>query len=196
MAATLAVGPGVTVWIQEYVTLTDSGNLIFASNDTVDLNIGTTQIVVANSGLMTTAIGDIFNGSTAYSTQIVVNSGGHLQASNSTFALNNVTLNNGAFLNAGDFTGNSFNCTLYLPESDVQYLSGTGSDNAQFQQIWILAGSVPSGQTLALNAIGTVSTANLAYSFAGNFTVQGRRGDNWRPRWQSGQVSPCGYRST
>ena len=96
MAATLAVGPGVTVWIQEYVTLTDSGNLIFASNDTVDLNIGTTQIVVANSGLMTTAIGDIFNGSTAYSTQIVVNSGGHLQASNSTFALATVNLNSGS----------------------------------------------------------------------------------------------------
>ena len=40
---------------------------------------------------MTTASGTTFSGSTNYATQIVVNSGGHLQASNSTFALNNVT---------------------------------------------------------------------------------------------------------
>ena len=120
---------------------------------------------------MTTASGDSFSGSTSYTTQIVVNSGGHLQASNSTFALNNVTLNTGSILNAGDFTGNSFNSPLFLPAIDVQYLSGTGSNNAQFQDIDILAGSVASGQTLALNAIGTASTANLRYVFDGNFTV-------------------------
>ena len=53
----------------------------------------------------------------------------------------------------------------------MQYLSGTGSNNAQFQDIDILAGTLTSGQTLALNAIGTASTANLRYVFAGNFTV-------------------------
>ena len=135
------------------------------------LEIGTTQIVVGSGGLMTTASGDSFSGSTNYSTQIVVNSGGHLQASNSSFALNNVTLNTGSILNAGDFNGNSFNSPLFLPESDVQYLSGTGSNNAQFEDIDILAGSVASGQTLALNAIGTASTANLHYVFDGNFMV-------------------------
>ena len=76
---------------------------------------------------MTTASGDSFSGSTNFSTQIVVNSGGHLQASNSSFALNNVTLNTGSILNAGDFIGNSFNSPLFLPESDVQYLSGTAA---------------------------------------------------------------------
>ena len=55
----------------------------------------------------------------------------------------------------------------------MQYLSGTGSNNAQFQDIDILAGSVASGQTLALNAIGTATTANLRYVFTGNFTVSG-----------------------
>ena len=152
---TLAVGAGASVAIGENVTLTDDGTLSFATGDAVALNIGTTQIVVGSGGLMTTASGDSFSGSTGYSTQIVVNSGGHLQASNSSFALNNVTLNTGSILNAGDFTGNSFNSPLFLPESDVQYLSGTGSNNAQFEDIDILAGSVASGQTLALNAIGT-----------------------------------------
>ena len=169
--ATVTVGPNVSVLIQENLTLTDDGTLSFATGDAVALNIGTTQIVVGSGGLMTTASGDSFSGSTNCSTQIVVNSGGHLQASNSSFALNNVTLNTGSILNAGDFTGNSFNSPLFLPESDVQYLSGTGSNNAQFQDIDILAGSVASGQTLALNAIGTASTANLRYVFDGNFTV-------------------------
>ena len=42
--------------------------------------------MVGNGGLLT-ASGTTFNGySPAYTTQIVVNSGGHLQASNSTFA--------------------------------------------------------------------------------------------------------------
>ena len=169
--ATVTVGPNVSVLIQENLTLTDDGTLSFATGDAVALNIGTTQIVVGSGGLMTTASGDSFSGSTNYSTQIVVNSGGHLQASNSSFALNNVTLNTGSILNAGDFTGNSFNSPLFLPESDVQYLSGTGSNNAQFEDIDILAGSVASGQTLALNAIGTASTANLRYVFDGNFMV-------------------------
>ena len=169
--ATVTVGPNVSVLIQENLTLTDDGTLSFATGDAVALNIGTTQIVVGSGGLMTTASGDSFSGSTNWTTQIVVNSGGHLQASNSTFALNNVTLNTGSILNAGDFTGNSFNSPLFLPESDVQYLSGTGSNNAQFEDIDILAGSVASGQTLALNAIGTASTANLRYVFDGNLTV-------------------------
>ena len=75
-----------------------------------------------------TASGTAFTGSTNYATsQIVVNSGGHLQASDSTFALGNVTLNTGTVLNAGDLTGDSFDSPLYMPASDVQYLSGTGT---------------------------------------------------------------------
>ncbi len=104
---------------------------------------------------------------------ITVNAGGHMQASNSTFpsSLNQVTLNSGCIFNAGDLTGNSFNCPLYLPLNDVPYLSGTGNNNAQFQNIYMLAGSVASGQTLALGAIGTVSNLNLKYFFAEAMTV-------------------------
>ena len=82
-----------------------------------------------------------------------------------------MTLNIGTILNAGDLTGNSFNSPLYLPAIDVQYLSGTGSNNLRFQDIDIQAGTLTSGQTLALNAIGTATTANLRYVFPGNFTV-------------------------
>ncbi len=172
---TLTVGAGAGVTIGENVTLTDNGTLSFASGDTVSLiasGSGPTEIVVGSGGLLTAS-------ATAFSTNVsgygylVVTGGGHLTASNSTFAsaLNQVDLNNGSILNAGDLVGNSFNCPLYLPEGDVQYLSGSGSNNAQFQDIDILSGTEASGQTLALNAIGTASTANLLYVFTGNFTV-------------------------
>ena len=53
----------------------------------------------------------------------------------------------------------------------MQYLSDTGSNNLSFEQINILGGTLTSGQTLALNAIGTATTANLQYVFPNNFTV-------------------------
>ena len=74
-------------------------------------------------------------------------------------------------LNAGDLVGNAFNLPSYIPAIDVQYLSGTGSNNLQFQGIYIQPDTLTSGQTVALNAIGTQNTTNLRYVFPGNFTV-------------------------
>ena len=71
----------------------------------------------------------------------------------------------------GALSGNGFDLPVYLPATDVQYLSGTGSNNLSFEQINILGGTLTSGQTLALNAIGTATTANLQYVFPNNFTV-------------------------
>ncbi len=83
-----------------------------------------------------------------HSTQIVVNSGGQLQASSSTFALGQVNLNIGAVVNAGDLSGNAFDSPLYIPAIDVQYLSGTGNNNLQFQAIYIQPDTLTNGQTL------------------------------------------------
>ncbi len=80
-------------------------------------------------------------------TQIYVNGGGQFTASNSSFTyLNQVYLDNGSMLNASDLTGNSFNAKLFLPATDVQYLSGPGSNNAQFQDIDILSGTSPAAR--------------------------------------------------
>ena len=171
---TLAIGSATSVVLNPGVTLTDSGSVTFASGASVNLAgyISTEQIVVGSGGLLT-ALNSTFTGSGYQQTNIItVNSGGHLEASGTTFAssLNEVYLDNNSILNAGDLTGNSFNCPLWLPEGEVQYLSGPGSNNVQFQNIDILAGSVPGGQTLALSGIGT-SSANLTYVFAGALTV-------------------------
>ena len=128
----MTVGPNVSVPIQANLTLTDNGTLSFATGDTVTLtHYGTTQIVVGSGGLLQPPAAPPSTARTSYgTTQIVVNSGGHLQASNSTFASRQqVILNIGSVLNAGDLTGNGFNSPLYIPAIDVQYLSGTSSNN-------------------------------------------------------------------
>ena len=170
--ATLTVGPNVSVLIQENLTLTDNGTLSFATGDTVTLtHYGTTQIVVGSGGLLHRQRHRLQRLDQLRTTQIVVNSGGHLQASNSTFALNHVTLNIGSVLNAGDLAGNSFNLPLYparhrraVPVRHWQQQRSVPGHRHP-------AGHLTSGQTLALNAIGTATTANLRYVFPGNFTV-------------------------
>ncbi len=99
----------------------------------------------------------------------------HFGAIGSTFSLTQVYLN-GTALGVGDLSGNTFNTSLYVPESDVQDLSASpngvaNSNNAAFDTVDIEAGNVPSGQTLTLNAIGTATAANLVYAFPSGFTV-------------------------
>ena len=172
--ATLTVAPNVSVLIQAGQTLTDDGTVSFGNGDAVSFGYvygTTTKILVGNGGVMSAA-NTIFSAvSVSNATVMEVGSGGHFTASNSTFTLTELSLDAGSILNAGDLVGDTFNLPLYLPAADVQDLSGTGSDNQSFQDIDILAGSIGSGQTLALNAIGTATTANLRYVFSGAFTV-------------------------
>ncbi len=173
--ATLSVGPNVPVLVQPGVTLTDSGTMTMASGDTLTLSSnypGGTQVVV--NGTLSLS-GDTVNlsGQGYGNDNLTVNSGGRLIASGTTFALSQVTLAAGSVFNPGDLSNDAFACPLYLPITDVPLLSaaGGGSDNQSFQDIDILAGTLASGQSVALNAIGTVSTAGLRYVFPGAFTV-------------------------
>ncbi len=172
--ATLNVGANVPILVQTGQTLTDNGAMTLASGDTLSLASnydGGTQVVV--NGTLT-ATGTTFNQpGQGYFTSLTVNSGGELIASGSTFALSQVTLSAGSVFNAGDLSNDAFNQPLYLPITDVPLLSaaGGGSDNKSFQDIDIFAGTLASGSTVNLNAIGTVSTANLRYVFPNGFTV-------------------------
>ena len=78
------------------------------------------------------------------------------------------SLVNGSVFNRGDLTNDVFNLPIYVPFQDVALLA----NNQSFQDINIIAGTLASGQTLTLNPIGTVSTANLRLRLPGNFTVR------------------------
>src|SRR5579883_2206979 len=175
---TLAVGAGATVNIGGGQTLTDNGTVTFASGDALAFDYAynvAEQLTVGSGGLLT-ATGTSFyaasfaNGNTS---NITVAFGGHLQANTCTFGVSQLTFQNGSTLNAGDLVADAFNLPLFLPAGDVQYLSAPGNPNTNqsFQAINILPGSLASGQTLALNAIGSAGAANLSYVFPGGFTV-------------------------
>ncbi len=172
--ATLAVAAGVTLQVGANQALTDNGSVTF-SNATVtylDAYQSTTQINV--NGTLA-ASGTTFN-SQGYTSQLNVAAGAELAASTTSFSITDVYLNGGVSLGASDLAKDSFNCPLYLPESDVQYLAAApygvaASDNATFNAIEIEAGTVPGGQVLSLSQIGTGSKANLVYVLPSGLTV-------------------------
>jgi hypothetical protein len=166
---TLTVGTNVSVALNPGVTLQDNGSVTFSSGDTVNFlsYYGAVALNVGGTGSLSIS-GTSFssNGGTS---DLYVGSGGSITTSNSEFGNNfsYVYLDNGSSVNAGSLSGNGFDTVLYVPAGSVQYLA----NNLRFQDIDILTGTLSSGQSLALNAIGTSSTAKLRYVFPGNFTV-------------------------
>ena len=103
--ATLTIGTGATVIIQDQQTLSVSGQLN-VTGASVGINKLTNNgaaygIVVDNGGTMTvTGSTFIRYDSSNENTSITVNAGGHLIASGSTFSLDNVYLDAGSLLDA------------------------------------------------------------------------------------------------
>ena len=92
------MGPNVSVQISEGVTLTDNGTLSFADGDTLTMGsacCSAAEIVVAGT---LTAAGTTFTG-TSESGTIVVNSGGQLNATSTTFSVNQVEVESGSTAN-------------------------------------------------------------------------------------------------
>ena len=171
---TLSVATGANLAVNS--TLTDSGSLSFGSGDAVTFY--GSQISVY--GTMT-ATGDTFT-NTGYTSTIQVYAGGELKASSSTFNLSQVAWAESSVLKAGDLTGDTFagsgySTSLSLPYGDVQYLGG----NAAFGAIDILNDTLPSGGTLALNAIGGGSALQLCLP---QRLHGGHRGDHQRRGWR------------
>ena len=157
--ATLSVGTNVSVLIEP--TFTVNGTLNFAIGDAV--SIFNAEILV--NGTLNASSDSFTNNNGNYATGIQVNSGGHLIASNSTFSLSQLSLDNNSVFNSGDLTGNVFNMPIYVPYTDVQYLGS----NASLHDVGINAGTLASG-TLNLNQIGT-NTSSLRYVFPNGFTI-------------------------
>jgi len=163
----------------EGTTLIDNGSVVFNQGDSVSLytlnpiaSNPEGQIVV--NGTLT-ATGTNFNNfptmpTPSDFTQLIVNPGGHLIATNDSFLVSNVYFNPGSILNAGDVTNNDFSATvLTLPATYVPRIT----NNKQFTEVDLLPGTLASGQNLELTAMGTVSAANLFYVFLINDSTKG-----------------------
>ena len=138
------MGANVPVQIPEGQTLTDNGTLNFAAGDMLTMGsacCSAAEIAVAGT---LTAAGTTFTG-IGDSGTIVVAFGGIIMP-----------------------TGSTFDVPLFLPYNDVPSLAA--GNNMSFDQIEISSGTLPSGNELNLNLIGTNPT-NLNYIISGAFTV-------------------------
>ena len=164
--AALNVGSDATVQVGAGQTLTDNGTMSFSTGDTVAYENGccpTAQSIDVGGTL--NANTTTFN-SAGGTSDLAINSGGSIQVTNSTFNINQLSINGGSNFGGGSLSNDTFNTTLSLPYGDVQYLAG----NTSFEQIQISDATLGSGASLALNQIGT-NTTNLSYAFLGGFTV-------------------------
>ena len=150
--AMLSLGAGVNVQINNGVTITDNGTLNVNGANTVvaqENNNCCSEGFVVNGSM--NASGDAFSVTQAgaYTAQIVVNSGGHMTAANSTFSLTQLVLDNSSVLNSGDWTGDAFNLPIYVPYNDVQYLGG----NAAFWGVvYAVNGQLSSGEVVVVHS--------------------------------------------
>ena len=159
LGGTLTIGDangGATVVQQQFASATGptTEGIVVSGN----MNVANSSFTIAKS-IVPPPFADV--------AIIQVNSGGELQAQNSTFSWDSLTLDSGSVLKPSDLSGDTFNQTITVPWQDVQFLG----DNQSFEEIEILGDTMASGASLSLDPIGTVSTANLVYRFAGNFTV-------------------------
>ncbi len=163
--AALEIKGAAQLTVASDASITDNGFLSFDSGDTTkfDTALGASQIIVA--GTMT-ATNDSFGTTSGNSASIQVSQGGQIQATGTTFDINQLSLDNGSHYGSGDLTGDTFNMPISVPYGDVQYLA----DNVSFEQIEINADTLPDGQTVTLNLVGS-NTANLQYVFPGGFTI-------------------------
>ena len=185
--ATLTIAGDVRVQIGGGQTIADDGTIAFSSGDQVSFpqaNYDTTQIVVNSGGVLNATTTTFINPGNAYESldQIAVASGGEFIAASSTLGLDQLYLENGSILNQGDLTSDVFNLPIYVPALDLPLLNS----NQSFQDVYLsyLGGSLSSGQSLALNLIGTQSTANLLYIFPSGFTVNSGADPDSRRRRQ------------
>ncbi len=166
-------------------TITDRGTLSFGAGDSVGLesSTGTATITVANGGVLAanTAVGTTAPAATGVTfhtipvpnvtptppTYITINSGGHLLGSNNVFGDTNTMLSDGSVLNNGDLVGNDFSGTdLILPVIDVPLVT----NNTKFTKVDLLGGTLSTGNTISLTAMGTVQKLG-GYRFIGSYTI-------------------------
>ncbi|MDX1929927.1 MAG: Ig-like domain repeat protein [Pirellulaceae bacterium] len=169
--STLALN--ATLQVNGSASFESASQLTFENRNNA-LNPGLTQIVV-NGTMNTTGatfvqLNPTQNNSTP--SRIVINSGGRLSASDSTFQVLALNWDYGALANATDLQRNRFDLPILIPADLVRFLSQQtgGSDNRRFGRVNIRGGSITSGN-LTLALIGTETTQNLNYQFASDVQI-------------------------
>ena len=154
--ANLVVGANVPVQIPPGETLTDDGTLSFASGDTLTLDgncCSSAEIVVAGT---LTAAGTTFTG-TDGGGSIVVNSGGQLNATSSTFSLNQLVVESGSTANLQFVT-----FATQLAVNSGASIDVHNNDLSSANATVVASGSSTATIDLTNNFWGTLNTTQIA----------------------------------
>ena len=172
LAANLTIVPGATMTIAPKATLAvndayiaDQGTLTLGAGDAVTMT-GTQMNpgVFAVSGIMTATSVTITGGSY---TGVDSFSGGEIFATSDTFAAAGFSIGSDAVLKSTDLTANVFtNTVFFIQATEIPLVT----NNRQFGEVDAL-GSLASGQSLELTAMGTVSASTLYYRFIDGYYV-------------------------
>ena len=175
--ADLRIASDSRVTLQGENPLTVNGSALVDNFATVHINasIFRRYSAIIVNGAMEFQRGSITSNVTggSFGATITVNAGASMIASGSSFSLTHIAMESGVVFQNGNFAGNSFNTTLFMPADLVRFLDGStgGTDNNSFRDINILNEDF-SGD-LALNRIGTATTANLRFNFLEGFRILG-----------------------
>ncbi|MDV6033577.1 MAG: hypothetical protein F9B45_26495 [Phycisphaera sp. RhM] len=175
------VGASVPVRISENVNVTVDGTLKFNHSAGVEITDGSggqnSGIVVNGTGTLDIDDTDLTRRtiSNAFDrTRIAVEAGGKFMATNSRFDWDSLTLADGSQISDGSTAWverNEFTQPITVSYTHLQDPAHL-ADNLRFEDINILAGSLPTGETLDLNLIGTATTVNQRYVFPSGFEIQ------------------------
>ncbi len=138
-----------------------TSNFIVALNATLAVGPNVTiatGVTLTNNGTLSFASGDVVNNGFG-----TITDAGTMTSTGTTFSSGTITINSGATFTP---TSSVFNTTLNIPYGNVASLT----PNISFSTINVAAGTLPSGATLNLNAIG-IDTSKLAYGFTANFII-------------------------
>ncbi|QEF98234.1 Cohesin domain protein [Stieleria maiorica] len=175
------VGANVPVIIHDDVNISVDGMLTFNHSAGVEITDGSGG---QNSGIVVNGSGTLDINDTDFTrrtvsngfdrTRIAVLAGGKFMAADSRFDWDAITLEDGSLIADATATwvqGNEFNQTIRVPHTHLQDPSHLNA-NLRFEDIEILGGTLPSGESLNLNQIGTATTVDLRYVFPSGFEVQ------------------------
>jgi hypothetical protein len=172
--ATMSLRDGVTLQVNANRTLVINGNATLQPNSQLvfvgsHLNFTTVDV----SGTLTATSATISSTTAFPYTRLQVKSGGRLIATDSSFSIATLSLESGAILNSGDWSGNTFTSSIWTPAGLIRNMSaaGGGADNKQFGDVNIITSSIASGSSLNFLSMGTESTANLRYIVDGTVTI-------------------------
>ncbi len=174
--ATLSLADNSSALINNAETIAvDAGASMTVGATTVvldDYNGGTYGITVAGTLTATNSTFSPTRPADGTGSGITVLTGGHLEATNTTFAWDAFRLNDGSILNAGDLANDTFQTIVFAPGTDIPLLAGSNlAANKSFEDIDINAGSLNAG-TLTLGLMGSASTASLRYVFPSGYEVK------------------------